>query len=237
MSSVAGTKEYRKIVATDTAIVIVILLIGFSVALWGDILFSLSEIPQSSASTFIFAVDVMYFTVSIQKWKKAREDEKEYQGILNGIYKEIVERTRILQGYLDVLKIKGPAIVQIAPFPASAWDTAIAKGYYQPNNLSWVYYAYVYNATDNINRILEVSNKIAFSSTLSVEISDKILHEQCLTVLKAIDEAFVIIDICTTELEEKLGITREEVRKANEEIRKQIKKAQNSYSEHTQKKT
>ncbi len=208
----------------DATVILLFVTTGAVILVFGGGLFGWSELIRGTLSVFIFSVTTLYFSFSYDKWKKEKESENKRKGILKGIYKEIIERARYLQYYQSLeINYNSPYFVRIAPFPNSAWESAISNAYYDPQDQSWVDYAYIYNATDNVHVNLNSATEIAFKSTLSTEVRDEQLTLIYQLVQKSIQEIMVIIDDSIKKLENELSISRNEVRRINDEIQKRIK--------------
>ena len=208
----------------DAAILSVLTAIGAVILAYSGYLFGWSDLVRGTSSVFIFSLTTLYFSFSYERWKKEKENENKRKGILKGIYKEIIERARYLQYYQSLnMKYDSPYFVRIAPFPNSAWESAISNAYYDPEDQSWVDYAYIYNATDNVHLNLNSASEIAMKSTVPPEVRDKQLTSIYQLVQSSILEIMVIIDESVKKLEKELSISHDEVLRINEEIQKRIK--------------
>jgi hypothetical protein len=110
------------------------------------------------------------------------------------------------------------------PFQKSAWESAIASGYYDPQTQFWVYYSHIYNAMENFNLNANFANDIAYKTTRSDEVRDERLLSIYTLLLSQVQEIMVIIDESTKQLEKELSISREEIKRLNDNIIKRIDK-------------
>lgn len=214
-----------KINRKDVVIVILLATLGSLFLVYGGKWFNWTELIRGNVSVFVFSLTILYFSFSYDKWKQNKEKEDKRFGILNGIYKEIVERARYLQYYqAECEKARTPYFVNATPFPNSAWESAIANGYYDPRDQSWVDYSYIYSATDNINLNWNRANDIYFKSTVDRDFIDKHLHGIYSLVQQNIPEIMVIINETTTRLENELSISHDQMLEINRSIQERIER-------------
>lgn len=214
-----------KIDKKDVVIVLLLATLGAIFLVYGEGFFGWSELVRGNVSVFIFSVTTLYFSFSYDKWKKNKENEDKRKGILKGIYKEIVERARYLDYFKNLLASQpdNPYIPLFPPFPKSAWESAIANGYYDPQHQSWVDYSHIYSATDNFHLNANFANDIAYKATVPDEIKFERLYSILALLLNQAIEIRVIIDVNARRLAEELSISIEETKRLNDEISKRIK--------------
>lgn len=213
-----------KIDKKDAAIILLLAALGAIFLMFGD-KFGWSDLIIGNITVFTFSLTMLYFSFSYDKWKKNKENEDKRKGILKGIYKEIVERARYL-GYFKNLLVSqpdNPYIPLFPPFPKSAWESAIANGYYDPQHQSWVDYSYIYNATENFFLNANFANDIAYKATVSDEIKLERLFSILAILLSQATDIRVIIDVNAKRLAEELSISIEETKRLNDEITKRIR--------------
>jgi len=209
----------------DAAIVLILVTFGAIVLAFGGC-FGWAELIRGNVSVFIFSVSILYFSFSYDKWRRNKEEDDKRKRILKGIHKEIIERARYLQHY-QKQREENPEgyFVNIPVFPSSAWESAIANGYYEPQNQEWADCSYIYNATENVNLNLAIVRGIYYQSTFTIE--DRIKHLMPYDALlqNAIKQLMVIIDENLQRLERDLSISREEVVRINNDITRRIEEA------------
>lgn len=207
----------------DAVIILILVTLGAIFLVFGGCWFGWSDLIRGNLTVFIFSLTILYFSFSYDKWRKEKEDENKRKGILKGIYKEIIERARYLEYYQRESRgYDTPYFIRVAPFPNSAWESAISNGYYDPQDPSWVDYAYIYNATDNVHLNLSFANDIAFKTTLSPDVRDEQLTSIYQLLQRQIQEIMVIIGESTKRLENELSISHDEVIRVNTEITNRI---------------
>jgi hypothetical protein len=212
-----------KINRKDVVIIILLVTTGAVFLVFGGRWFQWSDLIRGNLSVFIFSLTILYFSFSYDKWKQDKEKEDKRLGILKGIYKEIIERARYLEYYQNECeKRDSPYFVNVASFPNSAWESAISNGYYNPQDQSWADYAYIYSATDNINLNLNLANDIFFKSTAQPELLTKHLTSIYALLRRQVREVMVIISESTKSLENELSISRDDIIRINDEIRKRV---------------
>ncbi|MFC1969786.1 hypothetical protein ACFLVV_01035 [Chloroflexota bacterium] len=159
-----------KVNRKDVVIILLFATLGVVFLAFGGAWFNWTDLIRGNLSVFIFSLTILYFSFSYDKWKQNKEKEDKRLGILNGIYKEIVERARYLQYYQKKCEEVGvPYFLNTPPFPNSAWESAIANGYYDPTDQSWADYAYIYRATDDVNLNWNLANDLYYKSTADRE--------------------------------------------------------------------
>jgi hypothetical protein len=79
-----------KINSRETITILLLAVVGAIFLAFGGSLFGLDDLIRGNISVFIFSLTIMYFTFSLDKWKKNKENEDKRKGILKGIYQEIV---------------------------------------------------------------------------------------------------------------------------------------------------
>ena len=207
----------------DAIFALFFVIAGALILLFGET-WGLSELAIGNISVFIFSVTTLYVSLSYDKWKRNKEYEDKRKGILKGIYKEIVERARYLDYFKNLLASQPDDlyIPLFPPFPKSAWESAIANGYYDPQQQSWVNYSHIYNATDNFHLSANFANDIAYKATVPNEIKLERLYSTYANLLKQATDIRVIIDISAKQLSEELSISIEETKRLNDEINKRI---------------
>jgi len=221
-----------KVNGKDVVIILLLVTLGALFLVFGGIWFNWTALIRGNLSVFIFSLTILYFSLSCDKWKQNKEKEDKRLGILRGIYKEIVERARYLQYYqTKCAVIKSPYFVNAPTFPNSAWESAIANGYYDPRDQSWADYAYIYNATDNVKLNWDLANDISFKSTAAPELLDKQLRSVYDMLRRQIPEIMVIINESTKRLENELSISHDEMIRINEAIRKRINMTLSNHQE------
>jgi hypothetical protein len=212
-----------KVNCKDVVIILLLVILGALFLVFGGSWFSWTELIRGNLSVFIFSLTILYFSFSYDKWKQNKEKEDKRLGILNGIYKEIVERARYLQYYQTKCEETGePYFVNAPPFSNSAWESAIANGYYDPRDQSWADYAYIYSATDNVNLNWNLANDICLKSTVEPEVLREHLKSIYDMLRKTIPEIMIIINESTKRLENELSISHDEMLRINDAIIKRI---------------
>lgn len=88
-----------KVNSKDVVIILLLVTLGALFLAFGGIWFKWTELIRGNLSVFIFSLTLLYFSFSYDRWKQNKEKEDKRLGILNGIYKEIIERARYLQYY------------------------------------------------------------------------------------------------------------------------------------------
>ncbi len=211
-----------KIDKKDVVIILLFAALGAISLFFGD-RFGWRDLIIGNIVVFSFSLTALYLSFSIDKWRRNKENEDKRKGILKGIYKEIVERARYLEYFKNLLARRPDNIPLFPSFPKSAWESAIANGYYDPQHQSWVDYSHIYSATENFYLNANFANDIAYKATVPNELKMERLYSILALLLSQATEIMVIIDVSTKRLAEELSISIGETKRLNDEIGKRIR--------------